>query len=143
MRRQWLSWCFGTAALLLAASAARPEPAAQIHVIDGDTVEQAGVRWQLAGIDAPEIHRARCPEERRRGVLGAARLITLIETHGARLDPIQNGRSRILRDKFGRTLGTLTLGDGRAWAEVAVGEGHAVVWDGKGRQPDWCGSPVM
>lgn len=49
-----------------------------IVVIDDDTVEQDGIRWRPAGIDAPEFHRAHCAEERRRGILGAARLIALI-----------------------------------------------------------------
>lgn len=110
-----------------------------ILVIDGDTVEQDGQRWRLAGIDAPEIHRARCPAERRAGIIGAARLIALLDAHGGTLTPLVNGRGTIQRDKFGRVLGTLTLGDGRAWSDIARDEGHAVAWDGKGRQPNWCG----
>ena len=103
---------------------------ATILVIDGDTVEQAGVRWRLYGIDAPEIHRARCPAERQAGILAAARLIGLLKAQGGRLEAVP-GR----RDKYGRQVGRLLLGDGRDWAAISVAEGHAVAGD---RRHDFC-----
>lgn len=107
---------------------------AKINVIDADTVEQDGVRWRLVGLDAPEIHRARCVEERRRGIVAAARLIALLASESGRLDPVGTRR-----EKFGRRLGRLLIGTpGRDWAEIATAEGHAVAWDGKGKAPDWC-----
>lgn len=108
-----------------------------ITVIDGDTVERDGQRWRISGIDAPEVHGARCPEERRRGIVAAARLIELLAAQGGRL--IGTGR-----EKYGRRLGRLMIGWPAAgeedWAAIAVREGHAVAYDGKGRRPDWCAS---
>ena len=116
-----------------------------ISVVDADTVEQAGVRWRLIGLDAPEVHSAKCPEERRQGLIAAARLITLLEERGGHLVPA-TGRGR---DKYGRRLGRLFLGAGDSpagsrppaldWAEIAVAERHAVPWDGRGRRHNWCG----
>ena len=106
---------------------------AAILVIDGDTVEQAGVRWRLVGLDAPEIHGARCAEERRRGIIAAARLITLLEQHGGTLERSAERR----RDKYGRALGRLTIG-GEDWASIAIREQLAVPFSGHGRRHDWC-----
>ena len=78
---------------------------ARIDVIDADTVEQDGTRWRLVGLDAPEIHRAHCLDERSRGILAAARLITLLASEGGHLE---------------------AAGKGRDWAEIAIAEGHAV-----------------
>lgn len=106
-----------------------------IAVIDADTVEQDGQRWRLTGLDAPEIHRARCPEERRRGILAAAHLIGLLAISPAELVPAAKGAKR---DKYGRRLGRLLI-DGQDWAGTAISAGHAVAWDGAGRAPTWCG----
>ena len=133
---RWLLVC-ATVCLGGVAAAGDVAPSAAITVIDGDTVEQAGQRWRLAGIDAPEIHRAKCPEERRRGILGAARLIALLAERAGRLEPRLDRRGRPSRDKYGRALGRLVLG-AEDWAEIAIREGHAVAWDGRGPAPDWC-----
>lgn len=120
-------------AVLAGAGSAAAGP---IVVIDGDTVERDGVRWRLSGIDAPEIHGARCAPERQLGIKAAARLIGLLEARGGRL--IESGR-----EKYGRTLGRLIIGWPSAgeepWADIAIREGLAVAWDGKGRRHDWCG----
>jgi endonuclease YncB( thermonuclease family) len=55
---------------------------ASITVIDGDTVERAGVRHRLIGIDAPEISEAQCQKERALGRTAAQRLREMIETAG-------------------------------------------------------------
>lgn len=126
------------------AVAAKPwaTEAPSISVVDADTVEQAGQRWRLTGFDTPEIHRAKCAAERERGINAAARLIALLAERGGVLTPEINGRGRLRRDKFGRTLGTLAFGDGVQWAALAVSEGYAVAWDGRGRQPSWCPAPA-
>lgn len=107
-----------------------------IVVIDGDTVERGGVRWRIAGIDAPEIHGARCAAERQAGIIAAARLIALLSERGGRL--IETGR-----EKYGRKLGQLIIGwpstGEAAWADLAISEGHVVAWNGKGKRHDWCG----
>ena len=104
-----------------------------IVVIDGDTVEQGGVRWRLVGLDAPEIHGAKCAEERRLGIITAARLITLIEERGGALEAVTGKR----RDKFGRKLGRLLIG-GEDWAAISTRERLAVPFAGLGRRHDWC-----
>jgi micrococcal nuclease len=107
-----------------------------ITVVDGDTVERGGERWRIVGIDAPEIHGARCQAERERGIIVAARLIALLRERAGRL--IETGR-----DKYGRRLGRLVIGwpstGETVWADLAVAEGLAVAWDGKGARHDWCG----
>ena len=70
------------------AAAERAEAAAEIGhcgtrggsdcVLDGDTLFIAGQRVDIAGIDAPEIHPARCREEARRGIQAAVRLHELV-----------------------------------------------------------------
>jgi endonuclease YncB( thermonuclease family) len=46
-------------------------------VVDGDTLKIGGERFQLAGMDAPEVA-GRCREESRRGVQAAVRLHELL-----------------------------------------------------------------
>lgn len=106
-----------------------------ITVIDADTVERAGERWRIDGIDAPEIHGARCPAERQLGIVAAARLVGLLRERGGRL--IDTGR-----EKYGRRRGRLMLGWPAAgeedWAAMALREQLAVPYDGKGKRHDWC-----
>ncbi len=124
-----------SAIVVLALAAAPSAWAGPITVVDGDTVERAGERWRVAGIDAPEIHGAKCPAERQRGIVTAARLVTLLEARGGRL--IGEGR-----EKYGRRLGRLIIGWPVAgeedWSSIAIREGLAVAWDGKGKRHDWC-----
>lgn len=126
-----------TAALVFAIAllAAPSAGAGPITVVDGDTVERDGERWRVAGIDAPEINGTKCPAERQRGIVTAARLVTLLEARGGRL--IGDGR-----EKYGRRLGRLVIGWPVAgeedWSSIAIREGLAVAWDGKGKRHDWC-----
>lgn len=109
----------------------------RIWVVDGDTVEVAGVRYRLAGIDAPEIYHVRCPAERERGLRTAVRLMALIDERGGEVEDM--GR----RERWGRQLGRLWIGRGarrEAWAEIAQREGLAAAWDGRGAKPQWCGA---
>lgn len=109
---------------------------AGIVVIDGDTVERDGVRWRIDGLDAPEIHGARCARERQLGIIAAARLIALLEARGGRL--IETGR-----DKYGRRRGRLLLGWPSTgeddWTALAIREGLGVAYDGRSPRPGWCG----
>jgi endonuclease YncB( thermonuclease family) len=47
-------------------------------VLDGDTIEFAGEKLQIAGIEAPKIDGARCSNERERGIEAAVRLAYLL-----------------------------------------------------------------
>ena len=49
-------------------------------VWDGDTARIAGERVEIAGMDAPEVGGAACPEERRRGINAAIRLRDLLNS---------------------------------------------------------------
>lgn len=112
------------------------DPAARIWIIDGDTVEVAGVRYRLVGLDAPEIFHSRCPAERERGLRAAVRLMALVEERGGEVE--DGGR----RERWGRRLGRLWLGRGEAredWAAVAERAGLAAPWSGRGPKPGWCG----
>lgn len=109
--------------------------AGAILVIDGDTVMMDSERWRLTGLDAPEIHSAKCAQERQRGIVTAARLIGLLAERGGELIPETSRR----RDKFGRRLGRLLVG-GEEWSEIAIKEGLAVPYDGRGPRGDWCGA---
>ena len=52
--------------------------AASDCVLDGDTIFIAGQRVEIAGVDAPDVHGSRCPEESRRGIQAAVRLRDLL-----------------------------------------------------------------
>ncbi len=136
------------AALVSAAILATPAHAddvpGPVTVVDGDTVEAAGVRWRLDGIDAPEIQQARCSLERERGIKAAARLVELIAQRGARIVPTLSRTGRRASCGFGRKCGRLVFGDGSTWAEIGIAEGHAVAWTYRvtPRRPDWCTTPA-
>lgn len=109
-----------------------------LAIVDGDTLDIAGERIRIANIDAPEIHQAKCPDEKARGLEAKARLRQLVT--GALLaisrgDP-QDGR---LKDWRGRTLALIVV-DGRDVGQVLIEEGLARPWTGK-RLP-WCGVPL-
>ena len=120
----------------VAGKAEAPANVGGIVVIDGDTVERGGQRWRLMDLDTPEIHTSGCPGERELGRLAAARLIELLRQRGGRLVDAEK------REKFGRKLGRLIIGwpvaGEEPWAAIAIREGLAVGWDGKGRRHDWC-----
>lgn len=99
-------------------------PAAIDKVIDGDTiVATLDLGWhiakqqehiRIAGINAPEMN---TPE----GVDARDFAMSLLLPEGT----VVTLTSHSL-DKYGRTLGSLTLADGRDFATVMVAEGHAV-----------------
>lgn len=110
-----------------------PAPARPVLVvIDGDTVDVAGVRWRLKGFDAPEITSARCSEERALGLKAKARLEAILST--GQIETITDHK----REHFGRTLGTIKA-NGRDVGEILVAEGLAVRLSGA-RKHNWCPS---
>lgn len=133
MDRYFAMACVVAVLTVSAASAAVAQP---ITVVDGDTVRRGAEVWRLDGIDAPEIHGARCGAEREAGIRTAARLIDLLRERSGRL--IEVGR-----DKYGRRLGRLVIGwpsnGEQAWAEIAIAEGLARAYDGRRARRDWCG----
>jgi micrococcal nuclease len=76
----------------------------QACVVDGDTFRLGERRIRIIGIDAPETHPSRCPEEARLGEAATARLQELLnagpfEMIGSRAD---------MTDRYGRELRTIT-----------------------------------
>ena len=123
-------------ALTLALLAAAPAAAltAELRVIDGDTIVVGGEHIRIADLDAPEISRARCPEERQAGERARDALAAILDTHAWSL-------GRTGRDRYGRTLAYVWISDGRYIDVLSVGDrmaeaGVARRWIGRTR--DWC-----
>jgi endonuclease YncB( thermonuclease family) len=71
-------------------------------VVDGDTFKIGQRRIRIIGIDAPETHPARCPEEARLGEAATARLQDLLNQDAFEMvAPVYRDR-----DKYGRDLRT-------------------------------------
>ena len=123
-------------ALVLVAVAAIHDLTGTIRVVDGDTVDRWIWRWRLARLDAPEIRKAQCPEERAAGIAAAQRLREIIASgRTVRLAPAQ---WRL--DKWGRLVGRLEV-DGQDVAAILIAEGHARPYDGRSRRESWCTAP--
>ena len=72
-------------------------------VVDGDTFKIGQRRIRIIGIDAPETHPARCPEEARLGEAATARLQDLLNQDAFEMvAPVYRDR-----DKYGRDLRTV------------------------------------
>ncbi len=69
-------------------------------VIDGDTIKIGPRKIRIIGIDAPETHPARCPEEARAGEAATAELQRLLNQGPFTM----TGRIDDSHDRFGRDL---------------------------------------
>jgi endonuclease YncB( thermonuclease family) len=122
------------ATALLAALLALATPAAaqrSVTVIDGDTIRVSGEVVRLAGIDAPELRRPRCAEERRLARAARDRLQVLV-AGGVRLQAAAG------RDRYRRVLARVIDLRGRDVGAVLVAEGLAVPYHGRGPRHRWC-----
>ena len=106
---------------------------ASITVIDGDTVERAGVRHRLIGVDAPEISEAQCPKERALGRAAAQRLRELIASASS-VDLWPEGNAK---DAYGRQLSHLMI-DGQDAGEMLIAERLAHPYHGRETRGGWC-----
>ena len=117
-----IAWPFGIGA--------EPGNPAAVHVIDGDTIEQGGVRIRIADIDTPEM-RGRCAYERDLAARATTRMRALVAA-----GPFELHRTGTRdEDRYGRKLRILTRGR-RSLGDVLVAEGLARTWTGQ-REP-WC-----
>jgi micrococcal nuclease len=104
-------------------------PAAEVRVIDGDTIRLGAERVRILGIDTPEMgSNARCNAERRLADVARMTLIDFIE--GQRLEIDRRGK-----DRFGRTLAYIRV-RGADVGEMLI-RARVAVRFGNGR-PDWC-----
>ena len=105
-------------------------PAAEIRVVDGDTIRLGRERIRIIGLDAPESgNLARCDAERK---LSALATMTLRETIEGKFIEIR----RDGHDRYGRTLAYVNIRGGGSVAELMIRQRLAVRF-GNGR-PDWC-----
>ena len=109
--------------------------AASVTVIDGDTLIIDGERVRLHGIDAPEIRRAQCPEEREKGLQARAFVQGVLSTNAA----IELNAVQVKPDRYGRTIGTVSIA-GEDLGEMLIDAGYAAEWDydGGAEKPEWC-----
>lgn len=89
------------------------------RVIDGDTIDIAGERIRLDGIDAPEMDQTCSPDRRRVGDLARRRLAII--AHGRTVRCARRGV-----DRYGRTLAACRVGETDVAADL-VRAGWA--WD--------------
>jgi micrococcal nuclease len=107
---------------------ARPS---EISIIDGDTIEHAGIRYRLMGFDTPETIQAKCVAELRMGRDARAKMIERI----ASVDVVSIRKSG-RRDRYGRELAWLYVG-GVNVADYMISIGLAREYHG-GPREGWC-----
>ncbi|MDY0241975.1 MAG: thermonuclease family protein [Rhodospirillaceae bacterium] len=112
--------------------------AAELKVVDGDTLRRGPDLLRLQDIDAPETYEPRCPAELRRGKQATARLNELVRS-ARKVRVVESGK----RDRYGRLLVTLLV-DGRDVGDILIAEGLAVPWENGRRawfkrRAHWCG----
>lgn len=107
--------------------------------VDGDTIRCGTDRMRdmgpgspnKSGYDAPEISRAQCAKERLLGEQAKLRLQELLDQRGTRVE--DSGK----RDRYGRSLVVVRLGNGTTAGEALMREGYAVSWQ-PGYRSNWC-----
>lgn len=86
-------------------------------VLDGDTIYVAGQRVDIAGIAAPKIGGAECPDERTRGIDSAVQLADLLNSGKVTLGPMVREPDGQLRRKVavrGNDVGLAMIAAGAA-----------------------------
>lgn len=105
--------------------------AAEIRVVDGDTIEYKGINYRIMGYDTPETRSAKCKSEKVLGDQATQRLSQLI--YKANLIKFNSENKR---DKYGRGLGQLLI-DEQDVGPLLISEGLARPYGGGPRQ-GWC-----
>lgn len=102
--------------------------AADVRVIDGDTIVVDGEHFRIKDLDAPEIMHRKCPEER---VLG--------KQAKAFVEGFLRGKELII-DRTGKKSRNRPVVrvyvDGERLANAVIDAGYGVWWTGK--KHDWC-----
>jgi endonuclease YncB( thermonuclease family) len=97
-------------------------------VLDGGTIYVQGKKVAIAGVDAPQIQRARCENERAHGIEAAVRLADLL--NGGKVTV-----SAPFRDPYGRAVRKVRVG-GDDVGGTLIDTGVAREYDGAGQH--WC-----
>lgn len=121
----WSALALATALALAASPVAAQQRAV---VVDGDTIDVAGERIRVMGLDAPEM-RARCPREARLARAATERMRKLT-AGGVTLEPHR-------RDRYRRLLAVVRDRQSHDVADVLIREKLAVPYSG-GRRQSWC-----
>ena len=105
-------------------------------VVDGDTFRLGNRRVRIIGIDAPETHPARCPEEARLGEEATARLQQLLNQVPFEMVAPMYGA----RDRYGRELRTVRrkLADGSIQSIAAEMRTSGLAHRYTGFKTGWC-----
>ena len=112
---------------------------ADLRIVDGDTIKCGGQNMRMlgdgepyvSGVDAPEIGRAKCDQERKLGKDAKKRLTQLLQVPGVKIED-----SRAV-DRSGRPLVRVRLQNGKTAGQTLIVEGYAVVWT-PGYKRMWC-----
>lgn len=116
------------------------------RVIDGDNFEATVELWpttsatvsvRIKGIDAPELFRPKCAQERLGAIEAKSDLEELLLT-----DETEIRLQEVEADSFsGRVLAVVFRQKeerGRTLSELMLNRGNVVVWTGDGDDVDWC-----
>lgn len=106
--------------------------ASALIVIDGDTIRLDGEPIRLEGIDAAEIHHAKCEAERRLAILARRRLEQLLNSGNP---DIRRNEHPTPPDRYGRTLARVVV-NGEDVGCILIKEGYVRPWTG--RREEWC-----
>jgi endonuclease YncB( thermonuclease family) len=118
-----INYLIPTAAFLLSASAAVASYNGPARVIDGDTIDIAGVRVRLLGIDAPE-GKQHCERDGVPWLCGQEAAKALRELVGS--SPVSCVEHD--RDRYKRSVSVCKLPDGTDLGAFMVSNGYAVAY---------------
>lgn len=105
--------------------------AAEVLVIDGDTIDHGGDSYRLVGFDTPETYRPQCDAEKALGLKATNRLTEFIQTAGYIDLEIEEDV-----DRHGRFLAVGRV-DGWDVGTTLISEGFAREYWG-GKRLSWC-----
>ncbi len=97
-------------------------------VVDGGTIYVAGEKVLVAGVAAPAINGAACPDERSRGINAAVELANLLNSGSVTLGPL-------FRDAYGRKVRNVEV-KGEGIGQRMINDGLVRAYDGT--QQKWC-----
>jgi len=105
-------------------------------VVDGDTFKLGQRKIRIVGIDAPETHSAKCPDEARLGEAATAELMRLLNQGPFDMA----GRIDDMSDRYGRDLRvvTRTQSDGTTQSIAEDMRASGLAHRYLGRKSNWC-----